>query len=49
MLSKVKKDITDELNADQLAEPDKAIKEADTKETISWNDVKRDMDEMEKR
>jgi len=44
-----KKDIVDELNAKQLEELDKAIKEADNKETISWNNFKKDMDEWRKK
>jgi hypothetical protein len=38
-----KKDIVDQLASDQLKELDKAIEEADNKETISWNDFKKEM------
>lgn len=38
-----KKDIVDELNADQLKELDKAIEEEDNKETVSWDDFKKEM------
>jgi hypothetical protein len=44
-----KKDIVDELNPDQLKELDKAIKEADNKETISWDDFKKEMKEWKKK
>ena len=44
-----KKDIVDELNADQVEELDKAIKEADNNEIISWDDFKKDMNEWRKR
>jgi phage terminase small subunit len=44
-----KKDIVDNLNADQLKELDKAIEEADNKETIDWNDFKKEMDEWRKK
>ncbi len=37
------KDILDGLSADQLKELNKAIKEADNKEVISWNEFKREM------
>ncbi|HKO82565.1 MAG TPA: hypothetical protein VJU78_19300 [Chitinophagaceae bacterium] len=40
-----KTDIVDELNSTQLKELDKAIKEADNKETVSWNDFKKEMKE----
>ncbi len=43
-----KKDIVDELNAEQLEELDKAITEADNKETISWDEFKKDMNEWRK-
>lgn len=36
-----KKDIVDGLDEGQLNEPDKAIEEADNKETISWEDFKK--------
>ncbi len=39
----------DELNAKQLKELDKAIEEADDKETISWNDFKKEMNEWRKK
>ena len=38
-----KKDIVDELEPDQLKELDKAIEEADNKETVSWDDFKKEM------
>lgn len=44
-----KKDIVDELNADQLKELDKAIEEADNKETVSWDDFKKEMNEWRKK
>lgn len=44
-----KKDIVDELNAEQLEELDKAIKEADNKETISWDDFKKELMEWTKK
>ena len=44
-----KKDITDELDAEQLKELDKAIEEVDKKETISWNDFKKEMNEWRKK
>jgi Arc/MetJ family transcription regulator len=44
-----KKDIVDELNPKQLKELDKAIEEADNKETISWNDFKKEMNEWKKK
>ncbi len=40
-----KKDIVDELNAEQLNELDKAIEEANKNETISWNAFKNEMTE----
>ena len=40
-----KKDIVDEITPDQLKELDKAIEEAGNKETISWNDFKKEMKE----
>ena len=43
-----KKDAVDELNASQLKELDKAIEEADNKETISWSDFKKEMKECKK-
>ena len=44
-----KKDAVDELNANQLKELDKAIEEADNKETISWGDFKKEMKEWKKK
>ena len=44
-----KKDIVDELNPGQLKELDKAIEEADNKETISWDDFKKEMNEWRKK
>lgn len=38
-----KKDITDELTPQQLEELDTAINEADSNETISWEDFKKEM------
>jgi hypothetical protein len=45
----IKKDIVDELNATQLKELDKAIEEADNKETIPWNDFKKEIKEWKKK
>jgi len=44
-----KKDIVDQLAPAQLKELDKAIKEADNKETISWSDFKKEMNEWKKK
>lgn len=44
-----KKDIVDELTPDQLKELDKAIEEAGNKETISWDDFKKEMKEWKKK
>lgn len=44
-----KKDIIDNLNAEQMIELDKAIEEADKKETISWKDFKKEMNEWRKK
>jgi hypothetical protein len=44
-----KKDIEDELSKDQLNELDKAMAEADNKETITWNDFKKEMNEWRKK
>ena len=44
-----KKDIADELDAEQLKELDKAIEEVEKKETISWNDFKKEMNEWRKK
>jgi len=38
-----KKDIVDQLSPDQVKELDKAIEEADNKETITWDDFKKEM------
>lgn len=38
-----KKDIIDNLTGEQLSELDKAIEEADKKETIIWDDFKKEM------
>ena len=43
-----KKDIVDELNEDQLKELDEAISEADSNETIDWEDFKKEMNEWKK-
>jgi hypothetical protein len=45
----IKKDIVDELNATQLKELDKAIEEADNKETIPWNDFKKEIKDRKKK
>ncbi|HEY6504123.1 MAG TPA: hypothetical protein VIZ28_09130 [Chitinophagaceae bacterium] len=37
-----KKDITDGLTPEQLQELEKAIEEADNKDTISWDDFKKE-------
>lgn len=44
-----KRDIVDQLSPGQLKELDKAIKEADNKETISWDDFKKEMKEWKKK
>ena len=44
-----KKDITDELTPAQLQELDQAIEEADKKETIPWNDFKKEMNKKKKK
>ena len=44
-----KKDIVDELSTNQLKELDKAIAEADNKETIIWDDFKKEMNEWRKK
>ena len=44
-----KKDIVDQLALDQLKELDKAIEEADNKETISWVDFKKEMKEWKQK
>ena len=38
-----KKDIAENLDADQVNELDKNIKEADNKQTITWDDFKKEM------
>ena len=43
-----KKDVVDELNTEQLNELDRAIAEADNKETITWDDFKKEMNEWRK-
>ena len=43
------KDITDELNDEQLKELDNAILEADKNQTIDWDDVKKELNEWGKR
>ena len=40
-----KNDIADNLDIEQVKELDKAIKEADNKDTIAWNDFKKEMNE----
>ena len=44
-----KKDIADDLTPEQLRELDKAIQEADNKETVSWDDFKKEMNEWRKK
>ena len=44
-----KKDIVDQLSPGQLKELDKAIEEADGKETITWDDFKKEMKEWKKK
>ncbi len=44
-----KKDIIDDLNTDQLNELDKAMEEADKKETIPYDDFKKRNQRMEKK
>jgi metallophosphoesterase superfamily enzyme len=44
-----KKDIVEQLAPNQLKELDKAIEEADNKETISWGDFKKEMKEWKKK
>ena len=44
-----KKDIVDQLAPDQLKELDNAINEADNKETMPWNDFKKEMNEWKKK
>ena len=38
-----KKDIAENLDPDQVNELDKAIQEADNKQTITWDDFKKEM------
>lgn len=40
-----KKDIADELNAEQLSDLNKALEEANNNETISWHAFKNEMTE----
>ena len=42
------KDITDELSKEQLKELDEAISEAENKETIDWDEFKKEMNEWKK-
>ena len=44
-----KKDVVDELNTEQLNELDRVIAEADNKETITWDDFKKEMNEWRKK
>ena len=44
-----KKDIADDLTPEQLNDLDKAIEEADNKETITWDDFKKEMNEWRKK
>ena len=44
-----RKDIVDNLDTEQVNELDKAIEEADNKETITWEDLKREMNEWRKK
>ncbi|MGZ5222104.1 MAG: hypothetical protein ACXWC7_18610 [Chitinophagaceae bacterium] len=44
-----KKDIADQLSPDQLQQLDKAIEEANHKETIPWDDFKKEMKEWKKK
>ena len=44
-----KKNITDELNEDQLKELDEAISEADNNDVTEWADFKNEMNEWKKR
>ena len=44
-----KKDVVDNLTAEQLNELDRALMEADKKETISWDDFKEEMNEWRKK
>ena len=42
------KNITDELSKEQLKELDEAISEADSNDTIDWNDFKKEINEWKK-
>ncbi len=44
-----KKDIVENLTSEQIKELDKALEEADKKETISWDDFKTEMNELRKK
>jgi hypothetical protein len=44
-----KKDVVDSLTSSQLAELDEAIKEADSGETIRYDDFKKELDEWRKK
>ena len=44
-----KKDIIDNLTGAQLSELDNAIEEADKKETINWDDFKKEMNGWKKK
>ena len=48
-MGKVAKDIIDKLTPDQLNELDKAIEEADNNETISWEEFKKNMNELKQK
>ena len=44
-----KKDVSESLTPTQFSELEEAINEADSNETISWNDFKNDLDEWRKK
>ena len=44
-----KKDIAENLDPDQVNELDKAIQEADNKQTITWDDFKKEMYDYSKK
>ena len=44
-----KKDIVDELSSNQLKELDEAIAEADNKQSITWEEFKKEMNEWRKK
>jgi len=44
-----KKDIVDELSPNQLKELDEAIAEADNKQSITWEEFKKEMNEWRKK